>query len=93
MSTKNMKKRPFSVFLTLYLVWRDNVLEARDRRWVARFLALPFKKYVVIARDDELLDYDKYVPRLKRAGVKVLSLEKGGHGRTEEYWEGLKKVF
>lgn len=92
-STKNIRVRPFAVLGTLYEVLRHNIIGGSWRERVRKFLKMPMPKVVVLFKDDELISYKEYATKLRRSGVDVISFEKGGHGKTKEYWENLKTLF
>lgn len=92
-SIKNIKVRPFEVLGTFYDVLWHNIVGGSWRERVRKFKKMPMPKYVVLFKDDKLISYKKYATKLRRSGVKVITFDKGGHGRTKEYWENLKTLF
>jgi len=92
-SIKNIRLNAFSVLGTFYNVLWHNIVGGTWSTRVGKFLKMPMPKIVVLTKDDELIAYKKYATKLKRAGVVVVSFEKGGHGTTKEYWENLKTLF
>ena len=92
-SIKHIQLRPFEVFGTFYDVLWHNIVGGTWRERVRKFNKMPMPKAVVLCKDDSLVSYKKYAPKLKRSGVDVISFEKGGHGETKEYWENLKTLF
>lgn len=92
-SIRNTSRRPFAVFATMYEVIRHNIIGGSWNERVRKFMKMPMPKTVVLFKDDELIPYEKYAPRLKRSGVEVVSFDKGGHAEGPEYWENIKTLF
>ena len=92
-SIKHISLRPFAVFGTFYDVLWHNIVGGSWKERVRKFNKMPMPKSVVLFKDDNIVSYKKYAAKLRRAGVDVISFDKGGHGETKEYWENLKKLF
>lgn len=92
-SIKNINLRPFEVFGTFYDVLWHNIVGGTWRERVRKFNKMPMPKAVVLFRDDNIVSYKKYAPKLRISGVDVISFDKGGHGETRQYWENLKTLF
>jgi len=92
-SLKNTRLMPHAVLGTFYdVVWHNIVGGTWDER-VRKFMEMPMPKVVVLMKDDDIISYQKYAPKLRESGVNVISFGKGGHGETEEYWDNLKTLF
>lgn len=92
-SIKHIRLRPFEVLSTFYDVMWHNIVGGTWRERVRKFNEMPMSKAVVLFKDDKLISYKRYATKLRRSKVNVITFEKGGHGRSKEYWENLKRLF
>lgn len=92
-TVKNISRRPFAIFGTLYEVMWHNIIGGSWQERVRKFNKMPMTKAVVLFKDDKTVPYKTYATKLRRSGVNVITFEKGGHAETKEYWENLKTLF